>query len=166
MKQAVFIFFLLSVIFMSSCGYYEKRSTLTVYNRIQGTNDTLDQMTKEWHAQLKKAMTTGNFTYLPATRIRLAQFLNRTRQVVANLEVAPNIENLRDSEVVFLSNQAMIAADVYPVFESNNELTPNDVILTQIKSLGNDLENEIAMNEAIKQSLHGYAKKSGLNLPQ
>jgi hypothetical protein len=166
MQRVILICLFFSVLFFASCSFIQRKEKVNVYSQILVTNDTLDKMTQEWHQLLSKALVTKNFTYLAPHRIRMAQFLSRSRPKVANLEITPSSESIRDSEEVFLTNQATFISDVYPQFESNNELTPNEVLQNQMKALGNDLENETSVSASIRQSLHTYAKKNGLNVPE
>ena len=165
MVKTTLIFLIAYTVFFGSCAVFQRKEKVQVFNQITLTNDTLDKMTQEWHQMLKKAIVTKNFTYLAPHRIRMAQFLGRNRPKIANLEITPSSEAIRDSEEVFLTNQATVISEVYPLFESNNDLTPPDVVQNQLKSLGNDLENETSTSAAIKQSLNNYAKKNGLNVP-
>src|SRR4051812_38267424 len=100
--KSIVILLLLPALFIASCGIFQRKEKIAVYNQVLVTNDTLDKMTQEWHMLLSKALTTKNFTYLAPHRIRMAQFLGRNRPKIANMEISPSAESIRDSEEVYL----------------------------------------------------------------
>ncbi len=116
-------------------------------------------MTKDWHILLDKAVKTKSFGGLTQNRIKLGQYISRHRALIANLEVPPDAETLRESEGVFLSAQANMVADVYPQFELFADLTPEETIQKSLKAVSRDMETEIAWNLTIKKSLDAFAIK-------
>jgi hypothetical protein len=166
MLRTVLVCLVSNVIFFSSCDYIPAKKRLLVYTQISATNDTLDRLTREWHQLLRLSTKDKNFFRLKQCRIKIGQFLSRNRPVVANLRVRPDSQPLIDSEEAFLANQATIATDVYTPFESYNEMTPNDLINTQLKAVVNDLSTEIAGKAAMDRSLQAYIVRNKIKLKQ
>jgi len=134
------------------------------YDELTGTNDSLDKMTDDWHQTLDKAALSKNFSALAPLRTKMGLFISRNRAKIANIEVPKNTEGLRDSEEVFLSNQATIISEAYPTFEPYNDITPNEEIQNQLKLVASDEETETAASAAIRKSLQAFAKKNELKV--
>jgi len=162
MEKAIFSSLFFLVIFLSSCEFYTTKEKLTTYNRISGINDSLDNMTKEWHLLLDKAVSGKNYSALRPYRLGIGDFLNRDREVVAYLKTNTNSQNLIDSEEVFLDNQASVVSDLYSNFEIYNDMTPDETIQGQLKLVVGDLATEAAGSAAIKRSLHAFAVRNNL----
>jgi hypothetical protein len=163
MQKTSLIGLVLMVVLFSSCGYYERKENIALYNQIKSTNDSLDKMTREWHHMLDKAVIDRNFDSLHPLRLKMGEFLNRKRGVIANLEVPASAENLKGSEQVFLSAQANAVAEIYPAFEQFNELTPDATVKNQLKVLAGDLETETAWVITLKKSLEAFATKNNIH---
>ena len=162
MQRIVLFSCLVVSLFFSSCGFYAQRQKQLLYTQISATNDTLDRMTREWHQLLDKAVRSKNFSTLHDNRVKIGQFISRSRSAIANAELPPDAEVLRESEGVFLSNQAVVVSDVYPQFESFNELTPDEKIQKTLIAVAGDQDNELAWKLTIRKSLDAFAIKNGI----
>ena len=163
-KPVLFCLLFMVVIFLSSCEFYTTKEKLATYNRISGINDSLDKMTKEWHRLLDNAVSGKNYTALRPYRLGIAGFLDRDREVVANLKMNTYSENLIDSEEVFLNNQASVVSDLYANFEIFTEMTPDETIQGQLKQVVGEQDSEMAGSRAIRRSLQAFVKNNNLKL--
>jgi hypothetical protein len=150
------------VIFLSACNFYTTKEKIATYKKISEINDSLDNMTTEWHRLLDNAVSGKNYTALRPYRLEMASFLNRNRSVVAYLKMTPLSENLIDSEESFLDNQATMVSDLYSNFEIFNDMTPDETIQGQLKQVVGDQAAEQAGSAAIKKSLSSFSKKNDL----
>lgn len=161
-------FFLVCLLFgsfaFSSCDYVPAKKKQMIYDKISGTNDTVDKMTREWYRQLSLSLKDRNFSRLSQYRIAKAEFLSSHRSAIANLRIDAAATNLLDSEEVYLSNQAAAVNDVYTLFEAYNEMTPPDVINAQLQKIAYDQGTEITWNAAMKRSLLAYGRKDKLKM--
>jgi hypothetical protein len=162
MQKTFYICCLLSVLFLSSCGFYEHRQRQVLCTQIKTTNDSLDRLTRNWHDALEKAMKTRNFSGLMPLRIQLAQFLSRRRSVIADLELPADAEALRGSEGMFLSSQVAVVTDVYPRFEQFNDLTPDSALFNRVQLVAGDVQTELSWKLTIKRALDAFAAKNGI----
>ena len=165
--QKAFPILLLSLITVfSSCSYYDHKTKQLFYDQLSGTNDSLDKMTDDWHQMLEKAVASKSFAGLAPLRTKMGLFISRNRSKIANIEVPQNLEGLRDSEEVFLSNQANTISEAYSTFEPYNDITPNEEIQNQLKLVVSDEETESSASGAIRKSLQAFAQKNGLKVSQ
>lgn len=152
-------------VFLAACsGFIPTKKKLLVYTQITTTNDTLNKLTGEWYKELFAATRDKNFSRLRPYRIKIGEFLNRKREEIANLEVGPEGQNVLDSEIVFLSNQAARFSETYATFELFNEMTPNETINGQLKIASADIRNMTITNAMISRSLQQYAAKNKLKV--
>lgn len=164
MQKASLIFLLFLTTAFSSCSYYEHMAQLQFYTQLSGTNDSLDKMTVEWHQLLTRAVAAKNFSGLAPCRIKIGEFMSRNRAKVANIELPPTAENIRDSEEAFLAARAIIVSEIYPTFEPFNDITPNEDIDGQLRLVADDQEKETLAMEAIKKSLQAFAQRNHLKI--
>lgn len=164
MQKVTLIFLLVAATTLSSCSYYDHKTKQEFYNELFGTNDSLDRMTVDWYQQLNKSIFSKNFTGLAPLRTKMALFVSRHRDKIANIEVPPNIDGLRDSEEVFLNTQANIISDVYSTFEPFNDITPEDQIQGQLKLVMANQQAEMAASSALRKRLQEFARKNSLKL--
>ncbi len=153
---------LFAIALFSSCGHMERDRKYFMYYKISATNDSLELMTKEWHQLLDKAVLDNSYTTLAPYRLKMGKFLSKNRNQIGDLNITSSNEPLVDSELAFLSARATIVTDVYPKFEPFNEMTPPDLLKKQLKTVANDMENEIAANNGIKRSLYSFVVKNKL----
>jgi len=154
----------ISVLCSACSGFIPTKKKVLIYNRIEVTNDSLDKMIKLWYQQLYVSTKDKNFSRLRPYRIGVGQFLNRNRSEIANLEINPDGQNLLDSELVFLSGQAMQFSEAYAVFEQYNEMTPNETINGQLKLTVAEMARMTMTKAAINRSLQHYAVKNKLKV--
>ena len=162
MQRILLICCLFTTTMLTSCGYYSYRERVALYHEITATNDTLNQMTREWHVLLNQAVKTKNFSPLNAYRISLGRYISRHRAKIADMELPSDAETLRESEGVFLSKRADVVTNIYPRFEAYNELTPDATVQRSLKQVANDLDNEYAWYLTIKKSADAFAKRNNL----
>ncbi|MCW3121710.1 MAG: hypothetical protein JWQ38_1202 [Flavipsychrobacter sp.] len=154
----------LSIAFCSCSDFVPSKKKVQVYTLISSTNDSLDKMTREWHQQLFLSTKDKSFARLRPYRIKIGQFLSRSRSEVAMLTVNKGSQNLLDSEEAFLATQANLFSETYSAFESYNDVTPNETINNQLRVASTNLSNMIASKAAIARSLQYYAQKNEVKI--
>ena len=162
MHKSGWIFCLISIVLMSSCGFQEKHEALEFYNKLISINDSLDKMTTEWHAIRDQASVSKNYSALNPYRISLGSFIARNRSIVANIPATADMEKIKNDEDALLSTQSALVSDVYPNFEQFNEYTPQEVMAKNITLLGDDLLNVKSKVASLKKSLLVYSDKHKL----
>jgi hypothetical protein len=71
-------------------------------------------------------------------------------------------ETLRGSEDVYLSTQVAVVTDLYPRFESLNDLTPDSTIQNRLRLVANDVETEVSWYLTIKKTMYAFTMKNSL----
>ncbi len=166
MQKFILISSFFAITLLSSCSYYDHKTKQEFYNELAGTNDSLDRMTFDWFQGLNRAIASRNFSGLAPLRTKMGLFVSKHRAKIADIEVPPNSDGLRDSEEVFLSNQSTIITDAYPAFEPFNDITPIEDIQNQLRAVVNDQEVEAAASAALRKKLQEFARKNSLKMLQ
>ena len=155
---------LVITMFLSSCGFYERRQKIKLCTEILATNDTLDKMTKTWHGLLQRGIQVKSLAGLRIYRTEMGAFVSRRRSINADLDLVPSATPLRDSEEAFLSARADIIANVYAPFEEFTDYSPPMALRNQLRLVLNDLYAEQSATGAIKRSVDAMIARNGLRL--
>lgn len=163
-RVAVCLIFI--ILYFASCSRFENARRYEMCSKILAVNDTLDYMTRQWHQLLARAAWDNRFSTLHPYRLKIGQYLSRSRNEISNLDVTKDAITIKDEELAFLLARATVVSETYTRFEAFNEWTPGDVIKKEMKLVTNDVESQARAAALIKKSLKVYMHKHGLKIPK
>ena len=164
MPGKALIYCCIAIFIVSSCGITKKHDAQEFCNRISGINDTLDNLTSDWHALFDKALIHKNFSTLFNDRVALGSYISKSRAEIANMIPNSETSKILVDEDSLLSMQATMVSDVYPNFEPLTDLTPKETIDKNVRLLLDDLGTEKAANMQIKKLLQAYGAKYNVKI--
>jgi len=162
MSPRLWLLGILWLFLLPSCNVVEQHNAQLFYTKVYLINDSLDNLTLQWHIKLQEGIANRNFTTLYNDRTNLSVFLVNSRSNIANMRNTDNNEPLKNAIDRLLANQIAIASDVYPQFEQFSAYTPQELIDKALDQLGDDLPNQQRTSMQIRKDLQLYMLKYGL----
>lgn len=163
-KVLLFAGLLFVVAELSSCGYFRREKDYNVYYKLSAVNDTLEQMTNTWYRLVMQANTDKNFSTLHQLRLKIGTYVSKNRNIIGDMRLTSEAIPVVDSEMSFLATKAITVSDVYTVFESYNDLTPDGEIRGSIQNLTVIAQKEAATTLRLKKALAVFAYNNKLKI--
>lgn len=163
MQKLAYLIILVSIAFLPSCKFAQMHEAQEFYTLAAGTCDTIDLYTSQWHTLRDSGLVKKNLSKLQPQRLKLGAYISKRRSAIANFPDNENLSALKaELDSFFTLRQAKIT-EVYPKFETINDLTPQTEIDQMLHQLGDDLIAEKTMYTTIKKHLNRFAKKHNVS---
>lgn len=128
------ILFILAVS-LASCNLNRREDAMKLNNTLAAINDSLFYYGKNWNEELEVAVNTKDFSQLAPQRQGMEAYINKNIERVSEMEDIGGSEELRKTELEFLTFEKELIQNKFSLFEGFTDTTSIEVLTETYKTL-------------------------------